>query len=500
MEELFSLCAELLEKGQFTECPSVRVYPASVQFARGGVCFLAQTEEGKHLYASGGELPALFYGALKQESPLPVKQCPLDGENAQVLMELFPFTRPCSHRGHDFTLGLGDRLGLATPGHLQTIRGKGIFPVLAQQSMRELNLLERTYDDVLASAAFGVFQEGWTQGYGADGDHLKTPEEVRYALACGYTMITLDCSQQIDNSIPDRSQKEQEALYAGLSPELREHFESRYLGSFPLEGITVQVDFPALREIVLLYHRALDHAESIYRDVIAPNGREVDLELSIDETLTPTSPAAHLVVGKELLSRGVPLASLAPRFVGEFQKGIDYLGDPAAFERDFAQHAAIAAGLGYRVSVHSGSDKFTIFPAVGKHTGGRVHVKTAGTSWLVALKVVARRDPGLYREMHTYALRHLEEARQYYHISADPAKIRPLDQVEDRDLPSYLDQDDARQVLHITYGALLTARNEFFEPLFRDRFYRCLDRYEEDYDAALRQHIGRHVAALRPEA
>ena len=64
MEELFSLCAELLEKGQFTECPSVRVYPASVQFARGGVCFLAQTEEGKHLYASGGELPALFYGAL----------------------------------------------------------------------------------------------------------------------------------------------------------------------------------------------------------------------------------------------------------------------------------------------------------------------------------------------------------------------------------------------------------------------------------------------------
>ena len=122
---------------------------------------------------------------------------PLSTENAEPLQALFPYTAPQSHKAHPFTFGLGDRLGLATPGHVRVAREYKIFPIFAQQSIRELNLTNRTFKDVIAAAAFGVFQEGYKDGYGADGDHLKTIEEIRYALESGCSMVTLDCSEHI---------------------------------------------------------------------------------------------------------------------------------------------------------------------------------------------------------------------------------------------------------------------------------------------------------------
>ncbi len=498
LETIFAMCHELLEHGEVQEWPEVRLYPASVRYARGGVCFLARTEEGKALWAAGGELPALFYGRLRRETETPVKSAPLDAENAQVLLDLFPDLRPRSHRGQALTLGLGDRLGVAAPGQLRAIEGKGIFPVLAQQSMRELSLTGRTYDEVLAAAVFGVLESGWTGGWGADGDHLKTAEEVAYALDCGFTMITLDCSEQIDGPAAALPAAEREARYAALPQELRARWET-LLGDHDADGETVTVSREELTAIVLVYHRAVEHAAEIYRQEIEPVEREIDLELSIDETDTPTTPAAHYAVARILLEQDVPLSSVAPRFCGEFQKGIDYIGDVDRFTGELRLHAAIARALGYRLSVHSGSDKFAVFPAVGRETGGRVHVKTAGTSWLEAMRLVARKDPALYRSMHAYALEVLPETRRYYHISADPEKIKPLSQVADGDLPEYMDQPDARQVLHIAYGALLTAPGETGGLRFRKAFFAVLDRYEQEYAQALERHLGRHADLLRGE-
>ena len=96
---------------------------------------------------------------------------------------------------------------------------------------------------------------------------------------------------------------------------------------------------------------------------------------------------------------------MAPRFVGEFQKGIDYIGDLAEFEKQFAVHCAIArARGGYKISIHSGSDKFSVYPAIGRHTGMRLHLKTAGTSWLQAVRVIARTNPPLFRRMLARAI------------------------------------------------------------------------------------------------
>ena len=155
---------------------SLYVYPRSAEEAEGTCCaIILAGEEKEKLLAVAGEKADTFAG----EEVDGIKLCGLTAENAKALMALFPYTRPVSHKDHPFTMGLGDRLGLATPGHVRAMEAYakfGVFPVLAQQSIRELTLTNRTFEEVIAAAAFGVFQEGYKKGYGADGDHLKTKE------------------------------------------------------------------------------------------------------------------------------------------------------------------------------------------------------------------------------------------------------------------------------------------------------------------------------------
>jgi hypothetical protein len=186
----------------------------------------------------------------------------------------------------------------------------------------------------------------------------------------------------------------------------------------------------------------------------------------------------------------VRLSSLAPRFLGEFQKGIDYIGDLEAFRRSLRTHAALARELGYRLSIHSGSDKFSVFPAIGAETHGRFHLKTAGTSWLEAVRVIASREPELFREQHRRALAGYRAARSYYVVTPDLDKIPDPARLADGELPSLLEQADARQLLHITYGELLRDAG------FKGRFYRALESHLQEYWAALERHIGRHLEAL----
>lgn len=451
----------------------------------------------KQLLILGGRYPGHgFAGETADVQGTPVFTGALSAENARQLMERFPYTKPVPHRGQPFTLGLGDRLGLASGGHLAAIRGRGVFPVLAQQSMRELNLTGRTYEDVLAAAAFAVFAAHYTDGYGADGDHLKTKEEIAYALRCGYTMITLDCSEHIDHAAATQSEAEVMVRYQALPADLRARYEQKYLDyTVPAAGGEA-IDAARLARVVLLYDRAIRHTVDVYHQQIATAGRPIDFEMSIDETHTSTDPAAHYVVARELLDAGVIITSLAPRFCGEFQKGIDYIGDPQRFNFEFGQHAQIAAHLDYKISVHSGSDKFSIFPAIGRLTAGRVHVKTAGTSWLEALRVIAMQEPALYRELHTFALDHVAEAKKYYQIGTSNATIPPLAATADDALPAYLDRDDSRQALHITYGLLLQAAAADGRDRFRTRIYACLHRHADAYMSVLANHIGKHLDRL----
>jgi hypothetical protein len=205
---------------------------------------------------------------------------------------------------------------------------------------------------------------------------------------------------------------------------------------------------------------------------------------------------AHFFVSLQLREAGVDLYSVAPRFCGEFQKGIDYIGNLGQFRRELKAHQGIASHFGYKLSVHSGSDKFSVFPSIGEETKGHVHVKTAGTNWLEAVRVIIHRDPGLYRELHMFALDHLAEARRYYHVTLDISRIPDVLTLRDDELDGLMSQDDARQLIHITYGLILQEKDESGAYRFRDRIYRCLYENETLYSEFLREHIGNHLKAL----
>jgi hypothetical protein len=478
-----------------------QVYPHSISYANDCCFFIALVNDEKKLIIySEGELNKEFTGV---EHTLTagngnVKICDISNENCDSLRRLFIYMNPTNHHGIDITIGLGDRLGLASPGHIRLIKDKDVFPVLAQQSIRELNLTGRTYKDVLAAAAWAVFQEGYTKGFGADGDHLKTAEEVQMAIDCGFTMITLDCSEHINNIIPNLTIQEVEDLYSALKPEDRQRLEAKYLGKeFALDSKHIIKFSPdEFKKTVLIYFNAINYTIKIYNDVIKNCGRSIDFEMSIDETLTSTSPESHYFVALELIDAGVKITSLAPRFCGEFQKGIDYIGDKTTFTGEFEVHTEIAKKLGYKISIHSGSDKFSVFPIIGEKTKGKYHLKTAGTNWLEAVRVITVKSPALYRRMHKFAIANLDEAKKYYHIGAKLENIPDIDNLQDSELPSLMEINDSRQVLHITYGLILLAKNADGTSTFRDEIYSILNKYEAEYYNTLQKHIGKHLNML----
>lgn len=487
---------EAVRAGKVSEysSDSIKVYASSLTQVGETTLLMVRTPEGKRLIVTGsGEL----YDALQGEASKGGKIAPLSHENRLIINQFLPYTAPQAFGTQVATMGLGDRLGIASPGHIQTIRGKDIRPVLAQQSIRELALTGRTYEDVLDAAAYAVLQEGYTDGYGADGDHLKKEADIEYALRLGFTMLTLDCSENIDNTIETMSPADIAAKYEQLPADLRSYYEERYLQTAPnVPGATLAYTAEALKKDVLIYDAAINFMEAIYRKYIVTLDRAVDFEISIDETATPTSPEAHYLVANELRERGVKIFSMAPRFCGEFQKGIDYIGDIAQFERELASHAAIAVHFEYKLSIHSGSDKFSVFPLIGQYTNGLFHIKTAGTNWLEAVRVVAKVNPTLYRRMHQYALDHFVEATAYYHVTTDISAIAKLSDVTDAQLPDYMEENNARQLLHITYGLLLQATNDDGSRTFADEFFQTLAEQEDTFAAGLRHHIGRHLELL----
>ncbi|TYP53248.1 tagaturonate epimerase family protein [Thermosediminibacter litoriperuensis] len=478
-----------------------KVYPESINVLAGCTLFMARVNDQKKLVIIKDEPSRIFDDFTGEKifalNGKEIKVASLNHDNAIVLRRWFPFTAPVTFGKEGMSIGLGDRLGIASPGHLRLIRNTKVRPVLAQQSVRELNLTGRTYEDVLDAASWAVFQEGYRSGFSADGDHLKTESEVKMVLDLGFTMITLDCSEKINNTATFMPKDQIETEYQKLPGEYRKALEVSYLGKeFSLRDLVITFDKESLQKIAVVYGEALTFIKHIYLNVIRPAGKKVDFEVSIDETITPTTPQAHFFVASELEKMGVEVTSLAPRFCGEFQKGIDYIGDLEQFEREFKIHAAIADYFGYRLSIHSGSDKFKVFPIIGRYTGGRVHVKTAGTNWLEALKVIARKEPELFREIYKFAVSHFNEAKKYYHVTADWTTVPDVSKMTDEDLPQVLGQNDVRQVLHITYGLILTSKDEKGKYLFRDAIYNILNSHEEDYYKVLGEHLEKHLSLL----
>ena len=393
--------------------------------------------------------------------------------------------------------GFGDRLGLATPGHVRALQevDAAINPVFAQQSIREMGRCHRTPRNVLDDATWGAFQAGWTRPVGGDADHLEELADIDNTTAAGFVFYTLDPKAEVDPEAEHADaatiREKVEALdWAGLDSDLATSTK-KYVGHrIDLEHEAIELDEESVLRALAKYGPSLSHAMAMYRRLIE-KGIDCEVEFAVDETEFPTKPAEHVVVVSELQRLGMDFVSFAPRFVGRFEKGVEYIGDLDELKRDFEIHAELARALGpYKLSLHSGSDKYSTYPLIAEATKGMVHLKTAGTSWAEALRVIANNDPDLMRQVLTLALESFEANRKSYHLSCDPTRIptRPSDE----EVRRLMDVVDSRQVLHVGYGAIL----EEFGP----RMYQVWNEHEEEHYQVIADHFVKHLAPFAPYA
>jgi hypothetical protein len=403
------------------------------------------------------------------------------------------------------SFGFGDRLGLATPGHVAAVAKTDFAPIFAQQSVREMERTQRTPTDVMQAAQKSLQKLGWKQPWGADADHHKTEADVKKTAAAGFTFFTIDPSAFVANDADRMSESElgaavQQQYNDGVwnSASWEEHYLSR---NFDVGALSLRFTREQLHRAAVKYSRAIHHAAKVAAAVqeASVNG-SFEIEVSVDETDSVTSPLDHLFVGMELKRREVPnVVSLAPRFIGEFEKGIDYRGDFKKFEQQLTEHVAVAKFCGpYKISIHSGSDKFSIYPIIGRVCGDLLHLKTAGTSYLEALRVVARAAPEVFAEICAFCRGRFDADRKSYHISTTQAEVDALRDFSRgaADEALYLDERVGRQLLHVTFGSVLTQGRDAKGRRFKESILETLEKNPDTHLEFLERHFDRHLGML----
>lgn len=425
---------------------------------------------------------------------------PLSAYNAAAVRTALPNLQPRT-LGQSTSAGFGDRLGLATPGHVRGLERidvenshAAVLPIFAQQSIREMTRTDRTPLEVIDDATWGALEAGWTGLVGADADHLKTTEHIDACVPAGFSFFTIDPGDFVDDTAADASSATLTAKLDGLPWDALSTTQVDLMNRYAKEriqadGLDLAFEREELVRAAIKYGAAIAHTAHMYRHLEA-KGVPFELEVSVDETATPTTLFEHAFIALELERLGVRWISLAPRFVGRFEKGVDFQGDLQQLVRTLTGHAEIARALGsYKLSLHSGSDKFSVYGPIAEATRGLVHLKTAGTSYLEALRIAAVHDPELFRDILTLSREHFAEDRATYHISADLSAVPQAQDLDDAQLSGLLDDDSARQVLHVTFGSALDA--------FRSRLIDVLETHHEAHAERLADHFERH---LRPFA
>ena len=315
-----------------------------------------------------------------------------------------------------FSVGIGDRFAHQAQAQLRACQlalehGVEIIPVW-NKSNREHSIIGSEPAATRVAADAAVKALGWKAPHFLDADHIRLETVGRFLPHCDF--YTIDVADFIGQP---------------AAPEAVEAFLERHselIGTQVVPGIaepliTTRED---IRRIAAQFLKATQEAGTLYRHIAAAKGAgRFITEVSMDETDAPQTPPALMVILAALAEAGVPVQTIAPKFTGRFNKGVDYVGDVAQFEREFNDDLAVIAeairryGLPaeLKLSVHSGSDKFSIYPAIRravKKHGAGLHLKTAGTTWLE--EVIGLADAGgeglvLAKDIYAGALEHFDE-------------------------------------------------------------------------------------------
>lgn len=370
-----------------------------------------------------------------------------------------------------YSIGVGDRFAHQAQAQLKACilaeaQGVDVIPVW-NKSNREHTIIGSEPAQTRAAADAAVAALAWKEPYFCDADHINLQTVDRFLTSCDF--YTIDVADLIgkpaDAFLVD--------TFVKAHPDLH--------GRVKIEGIDESFDISDqfLIEVAGKYLAAVKHAGEIYRKIEGKKGRGTFVtEVSMDETDAPQTPIELLIILAAIADEGIPIQTIAPKFNGRFNKGVDYVGNVEMFKKEFLLDiAAIGYAIkqyglpaGLKLSVHSGSDKFSIYRPIHdalKSTGAGVHVKTAGTNWLEELIGLAEAGgPGLAlaKEVYAEAFAHREELCAPYAtvIDIDPAALPQPTEVDgwtseqyisalrhDDNSPNY--NSSLRQLLHVGF-------------------------------------------------
>jgi len=405
-------------------------------------------------------------------------------DNSKKLLSFFPELKP-KRIDKKLSAGFGDRVGIAAAAHVKISQKYDFFPLFAQQSAREITKTSRDCETVLHNAVLGIFQEGYGNSWGSDADHIRDKNWLNTMINntyLPYTMFTIDTYDYVntDNeSSPDSFAEDKK---------LKERLEKskKYIGkSFYFSGNIFSFTDENIYSMVIRYYKSLDFLSECY-NLIKSKISDFDFEPTFDERDIDTTPLEHFYIASELINDGVIFSTIAPKFPGLFEKGIDYIGNLNDFIISLRVHGEIAKYFGnYRLSVHSADDKFMIFKYLPEILGENFHIKTSGTTWMESLRTIAEFNPDLFKKIINIVLAEAEANSKDYYIALDYKKINT--DLKSKKLTELIDIKETRQLLHVSYGTVLNEyRREIVTTLYEhEEVYmkNIIKNYQDHFEA-----------------
>lgn len=380
-----------------------------------------------------------------------------------------------------YSFGIGDRFGQQGPAQLQALlqaRTMGIEMVpVWNKSNREHQIIHSSPADTLLEADAAVRELKWTEPYYVDADHINLNTVGPFLDFANF--FTLDVADYIGSEITEQ--------------ELQEFLEeaSSYEGELAIPGIgkPFHVTRDLLVKIANSFLGAVREAAAIYTHIAKHKGADSFIaEISMDEVEAAQTPVELFFILMMLKQYGIPAQTIAPKFTGRFNKGVDYVGDKELFRKEFEEDLLVidfavkrfALPDNLKLSVHSGSDKFTIYPIMGelikRHDKG-IHVKTAGTTWLeevIGLAMAGGEALRMAKEIYYSAYERQEELCGPYAavIDIDPATLPTPAEVEQwnsqkfatslRNIPDHPNYHPGfRQLIHVGYKVAAEMGEEY---------------------------------------
>jgi hypothetical protein len=407
------------------------------------------------------------------------------------------------------SFGVGDRFAHEAEAQLAAFErlaaeGVVVAPVW-NKSHREHALIGSEPGSVRAAAAAAVASRQWPHPWFVDADHVRLETVEPFLEASDF--FTIDVADAIGTPADDAEVAAFISCHAELAAPL----------AIPGIAKAIQLSADDLAGIVRRYLRACRQAGDLSRQIVARKGSDVVIEVSMDETDEPQTPPVLLVILALLAAEGVPLQTIAPKFTGRFNKGVDYVGDLDRFEQEFADDVAVLAFAAERfrlppslkLSVHSGSDKFSLYPVIRRtlaRTGAGVHLKTAGTTWLEELIGLAEAEGeglALAREIYAYAVDHVDELCGPYAtvIDIDRGRLPAPSEVEAwsgprlaaalRHVPGHPHfNPHMRQLLHVSFKVAAKQGGRYTDLLVANREIVARQVTENIYERHLRPLFG----------